>query len=178
MNKTLIVYGTRKGTTTETVLLIAEVLKEKFLHEVDISGTKEMRYYRKRIDEYDNIIIGSSIMSGRWKNKILSFAKRDIFTDKTVAVFVTAGGTLNKVNKYGITKEAAVIEAIENYINKYEDKFKFVPISKAAFGGRVIKKRKIKYDSWNREDIITWSVDLGDKIKNRLPSKTNNDARK
>ena len=165
MNKTLIVYGTRKGTTSETVAVIAEFLKDKFSYNVDIAGTEQMRYYRKKVNEYDNIIIGSSIVSGRWKGQILSFAKRDLFSNKQVAVFVTAGGTLNKVNKYGITKEEAIKEAIENYIDKYIKKFRFIPVCKGAFGGKVIKKGVKKYDSWNREDIINWAIALGERLK-------------
>ena len=162
--KTLIVYGTRKGMTTETVSVIAGILKDKFSHIVDIAETKQMRNYKKRIHEYDNIIIGTSIVSDRWKSRILSFAKQDIFENKPVAIFVTAGGTLNKVNKYGITKEAAINEAIEKYIEKYIKKFKFTPISKGAFGGRVIKRGAEKYNSWNKEDIINWTIDLGEKL--------------
>ena len=176
MNRTLIIYGTRKGATSETAAVIAEVLKDKLSHNVDISDTKLIRYYRKRINEYDNIIIGSSIISGRWKSKILSFAKRDIFANKQVALFVTAGGTLNKVNKYGISKEAAVSEAIEKYINKYLEKFKFIPICKGAFGGKVIKKGIEKYNSWNKEDIIKWTEDLGEKLNNHSLVKNNNIA--
>ncbi len=150
-HKTLILFGTRKGMTTETVSVIAGILKDRFSHIVDISDTKQIRHFKKIIHEYDNIIIGSSIVSGRWKSRILSFAKRNIFANKRVAIFVTAGGTLNKVNKYGITKEAAVNEAIEKYIEKYNKKFKFTPISKGAFGGKVIKGVE-KYNSWNRDE--------------------------
>jgi menaquinone-dependent protoporphyrinogen IX oxidase len=164
-NKTLIVYGTRKGITTRTVSIITETLKDRFSHIVDISDTKQIGYYKKRLQEYNNVIIGSSIVSGRWKSRILSFAKGNIFENKRVAIFVTAGGTLNKVNKYGITKEAAVDEAIEKYIEKYNKKFKFTPISKGAFGGKVIKKGVEKYNSWNKKDIYNWAIDLGEKLK-------------
>ena len=168
--KTLIVYGTRKGMTTETVSVIAGILKDRFSHSVDIAETRQVRYYKKRIHEYDNIIIGTSIVSDRWKSRILSLAKRNIFENKQVAIFVTAGGTLNKVKKYGITKEAAINEAIEKYIEKYIKKFKFTPISKGAFGGRVIKRGIEKYNSWNKEDIINWTTDLGDKLSEQKRS--------
>lgn len=162
MNKTLIVYGTRKGTTTETVLVISEVLKNNFSHEVDICNSKQIREYRRKLDEYDNIIIGSSIVSGFWKWRVLSFARKDIFQIKNVAVFVTAGGTLNKVAKYGISKEEAIKEGVEKYINKYSEKFGFIPLSKTAFGGKVIKKDMVKYNSWNKQDIINWALELGE----------------
>jgi len=164
MNKTLIIYGTRKGTTTETVHLIAEILRERYSQIVDISDSKQIKYFKKRINEFDNIIIGSSIVSGWWKRSVLSLAKRDIFNEKKVAIFVTAGGTLNKISKYGISKEEATNEAITNYIDKYLKKFKFVPIIKGAFGGKVVRKDKIKYNSWNKEDIINWTIDLGKRI--------------
>ena len=164
MTKTLIVYGTRKGTTTETVQVIAEVLKLVHNQEVDICESHQLRIYKKRLNEFGNIIIGSSIVSGWWKGSILSFARKDLFDGKRVAVFVTAGGTLNKVKKYGITKTEAVNEAIEKYIDKYLKKFKFIPISKAAFGGRVVKKGMLKYNSWEKSDIEDWAKDLGKKL--------------
>ena len=113
MNKTLIVYGTRKGTTTETVQLIAGVLKTEYNHEVDICESSQLKYYKKRLNEFNNIIIGSSIVSGWWKGRVLSFAKKDIFNGKYVAVFITAGGTLNKVFKYGKLLNSEEIKAIQ-----------------------------------------------------------------
>lgn len=164
MNKTLIVYGTRKGTTTETVQLIAEVLKNEFNHEIHICESNQIRLYKKRINEFKNIIIGSSIVSGWWKGRVLSFAKKNLFEGKNVAVFVTAGGTLNKVQKYGITKEEATQEAVQKYINKYSKKFKFAPISKTAFGGKVSKREVLRYNSWDKSDILAWAKDLGTKL--------------
>jgi hypothetical protein len=78
-----------------------------------------------------------------------------------VAVFVTAGGTLNKEKKYGMKKEEVIAEAVHNYIDKYLPKFRFVPVSKMAFGGHVIRKEKEKYNSWKREDIEAWVISLG-----------------
>ncbi len=164
MNKTLIVYGTRKGTTTDTVNTIAEVLKSDHSHEVDICESGKIKLYKKRINEFDNIIIGTSIVSGRWKSSILSFARKNLFEGKNVAVFVTAGGTMNKVKKYGITKTEATNEAVVKYIDKYLGKFKFSPVSKAAFGGKVIKKEITRYNNWNRSDIIAWTKELGSKL--------------
>jgi menaquinone-dependent protoporphyrinogen IX oxidase len=164
MNKTLIVYGTRKGTTTDTVQTIAEVLRSDYNHEVDICESSQLRVYKKRLNEFNNIIIGSSIVSGWWKDRVLSFAKNDFFEGKHDAVFVTAGGTLNKVQKYGLTKSEAIDEAIQKYIDKYLMKFKFNPISKAAFGGKVIKREVLRYNSWDKSDIVAWTKDLGIKL--------------
>jgi len=164
MNKTLIVYGTRRGTTTDTVQTIAEILKSDYNQQVDICESGQLRVYKKRLNEFNNIIIGSSIVSARWKSQILSFAKKDIFKGKNVAIFVTAGGTLNKVQKYGLTKSDATNEAIVKYIDKYLKKFKFDPISKTAFGGKVIKREILRYDSWDKSDIIAWAHEMGIKL--------------
>jgi menaquinone-dependent protoporphyrinogen IX oxidase len=164
MNKTLIVYGTRKGTTTETVKVIADVLVSDYNHEVDICESSQLKSYKKRLNEFSNIVIGSSIVSGSWKGRILSFAKKDLFKGKNVAIFVTAGGTLNKVQKYGLSKLEATNEAIQKYIDKYLRKFKFNPISKGAFGGKVIKKETVRYNSWDKSDIVAWTKDLGIKL--------------
>jgi len=164
MIKTLIVYGTRKGTTTDTVQALAEVLRSDYNHEVDICESVQLKVYKKRLNEYNNIIIGSSIVSGWWKGSVLSFSKQNLFKGKKVAVFVTAGGTLNKVQKYGLTKSDATEEAIQKYIDKYLKKFKFVPISKTAFGGKVIKKDVVRYNSWVKSDIVSWANELGIKF--------------
>lgn len=164
MMKSLIVYGTRKGTTTETVNVIAEVLRANYNHEVVICESSRIRYFKKRINDFDHIIIGSSVMSGRWKHRVLSFAKKDLFQGKKVAVFVTAGGTLNKVQKYGLPKIEAINEAVQKYIDKYLGKFKFSPVCKTAFGGKVVRKGNERYNCWNKSDIISWAKDLGEKL--------------
>jgi len=166
MQKTLIVFGTRRGTTTETVQTIARVLNTQFNHEVTLCSSSEIRPVLKRVGEFDNIIIGSSIVSGRWKRKVLKFARKDMFAGKQVAVFVTAGGTMNKVERLGITKEEAIREAIVKYIDKYQPKFKFIPVSKMAFGGKVVKKRFTKYNNWVQTDIETWAIELGNRLNN------------
>lgn len=162
MNKTLIVYGTRKGTTVQTAHVVSEILSKEFNHDVIVCDSTQLKVYKKRLHEFNNVIIGSSIVSGWWKGRVLSFAKKNIFNNKKVAVFVTAGGTLNKVNKYSMSKEEARAEAIHKYIDKYLSKFKFVPISKAAFGGRVVRREVVKYDCWNKSDIEEWAKELGD----------------
>jgi menaquinone-dependent protoporphyrinogen IX oxidase len=70
------------------------------------------------------------------------------------------------VKKYGITKTEATNEAVVKYIDKYLGKFKFSPVSKAAFGGKVIKKEITRYNNWNRSDIIAWTKELGSMLIN------------
>ena len=161
MDRTLIIFGTRKGTTENTVRVIAETLVLKHKHQVEITNINSIRKFRKRLGEFNNLIVGSSIVSGRWKSSVLRFLKKHRFRDQKIALFVTAGGTMNKENKYGYSREQAREEAIHNYIDKYLEQFDFTPIAKTAFGGMVIRSGKEKFNSWNREDIEAWAIQLG-----------------
>ena len=118
MKKTLIVYGTRKGATADTARVILDVLTKQFSYQVDVIDVKHLKKVEKNLEEYNNIIVGSSIVSGRWVSKVLRFLKKYDFSNKKIVVFLSAGGTLNKVNKYGISKEEAIKEAVNNYIDK------------------------------------------------------------
>ena len=159
--RTLIVFGTRKGTTEKTAQVIAETIILKLGHQVEIHNIRKKRRFRHRLHEFDNIIIGSSIVSGRWKSCVLRLLKSRDLESRKVAVFVTAGGTMNKTVKYGLTKKEARDEAVRNYIDKYLDRFHFTPVAKTAFGGLVIRRGVEKYNSWSREDIESWAISLG-----------------
>ena len=161
MKRTLIIFATRKGTTENTAKVIAETLLLRHKHHVEIVNIKSMKKFKNALNDFDNIIVGSSIVSGKWVSRSLRFLKKNSFQNQKVAVFVTAGGTLHKQSKYGISKKEAVDEAITNYIDKYLPQFKFSPISKIAFGGRVVRSGIEKYNSWNRNDIEKWALDLG-----------------
>lgn len=162
--KTLILYGTRRGATTETCQVISEVLSDQFSHEVEVINVKEFKKVKKRMTEFNNIIMGSSIVSGRWVGKCLRILKSLKLQDQKLIVFVTAGGTMNKVQKYGITKAEAIREGIEKYIDKYLNKYGLEAFSKMVFGGRVVKKNKIKFDSWDSDNIKDWTISIGQKL--------------
>ena len=165
MQKTLIVYGTRRGTTADTAQVIGETLVLKCHHKVDMTDARHVKKFRKKLAEYNNIIVGSSIVSGRWVGQALRSLKKNAFTGQKIAVFVTAGGTINKSLKEGIPREVMVNEAIQKYIDVYLPKFKFVPVAKTAFGGNVERKGIMKYNNWNRDEIELWTVNLGNLIE-------------
>jgi menaquinone-dependent protoporphyrinogen IX oxidase len=161
MKHIFILYGTRRGTTENTVNVLAETLILKYHHQVEVMNVKYSKSVKRRLNDFDAFIVGSSIKSGRWVSSALRFLKRHTFAGKPVAIFVTAGGTLNKEKKYGMKKEEVIAEAISKYIDLYLPKFRFDPISKMAFGGRVVRSGKEKYNSWNRGDIEAWAIELG-----------------
>ena len=173
MDRTLIIFGTRRGTTENTAQVIGETLVLRHGQYVELTNIREIRKFRKRLDDFDNLIIGSSIVSGRWVWKVLRFLKKHDFRNQKVALFVTAGATLNKVKKFGLSKEEAREEAIRNYIDRYLCRFLFVPVSKMAFGGLVVRSGREKFNSWDREDIENWSMHVGKLFSNDTGPKQN-----
>ncbi len=159
--KTLILYGTRKGTTKKTCEVIAEELAQKYKHQVDVINVRQYKTIKKHLNDYQNIIIASSIISGHWVGKAQKILKKSGKLQQNLLVFVTAGGTMNKIAKYGYTKQEAIEEGIEKYIDKYLNKYKVQVLDKMVFGGRVVKKEKVKYDNWNKEDIEAWTTEIG-----------------
>ena len=167
MDHTLIVYGTRRGTTEKTCEVIAETLILKHKHKVELTNIRKIRKFKKRLNEFDNLIIGSSIVRGRWKSRVLRFLKKNDFQNKSVALFVTAGLTMNKENLFGSNREEVRAEAIRQYIESYLEELSFVPVSKTAFGGVIVRSGSTKFNSWIREDIENWAKSIGDIFSKR-----------
>ena len=161
-SKILILYGTRKGTTTKTSEAIADVLTDECNQVVELVNVKNFRKVKKQLNEFHTIILGSSIVAGKWVSKCLHILRSLDTEMQKLAIFVTAGGTMNKVKKYGYTKAEAIGEGIEKYIDRYLEKYQKKAISKMVFGGRVIRKEKIKYDNWNFDDIKEWTLQLSE----------------
>ncbi|MGD2034215.1 MAG: flavodoxin domain-containing protein [Bacteroidales bacterium] len=165
MKNTLIVFGTRRGTTERTAQVIGEMLVLRFSHHVQMINVKKIRRYRKILHTFDNIIVGSSIVRGRWVWRAKWFLRRYDFRDQKLAVFVTAGYTLNKSVELDIPKEEVVKEAIASYIDRLLEPISLKPVSKMAFGGMIVKSKRKKFNSWNREDIEAWVMELGKILK-------------
>ena len=161
MKKTLIVYGTRRGTTEKTAQVIGETLALRYSHNVQMVNVNKIWKYRKKLHTFNNLIVGSSIVRGKWVLPALWFLKLRDFSNQKLAIFVTAGFTLNKEIELGIPKKEVINEAIEKYIDKYLEKTTIKPVSKMAFGGMVVRSQKEKINSWKREDIESWVMKLG-----------------
>ncbi len=161
MKQTLIVFGTRRGTTESTAIVIGETLVSKYKHHVELVNIKQIKKFKRRLVYFDYLIVGSSIVRGKWKSSVLHFLRKYDFQDKKVALFVTAGGTMNKEKEYGLSRDQVRNEAIQNYIDRYLDRFSFTPVAKTAFGGVVIRSGREKYNSWRREEIEAWAMHLG-----------------
>ena len=156
--KALVVFGTRFGWTEKTANVISSVLKSKG-YVVDLSKGKLPKGI-KDVHEYDLVIAGSSIMASLWKRGVKGFLKKYGGKAKKLYVFATAAGLLNVKVKEGKTKEEAINEAVQKYIEPLKTKFNLKIDGSTAFGGQMGKGEKIKFNNWEEKDIINWANGL------------------
>ena len=152
--KTLIAFSTKGGVTGESANIIADVLKNRFGHEVDVVNLKENK--SPDIDTYDNVFIGSGIRIGRWYGRAKKMLKKD-FKGKKVVVFLSAcsAGDPEKHD-----------EALENYCNKVLEKYPHIqPFASEAFGGRMKMFGKEQADNYDPEKVKLWAEELGEKLR-------------
>ncbi|MCG3220166.1 MAG: hypothetical protein H7641_02200, partial [Candidatus Heimdallarchaeota archaeon] len=142
MSKTLIAYGTRFGATEKSSEVIANVLKEKYNHEVDVVKLSSQTD-NVDITNYDNIIIGSSVAMFSWTKRPKKFLKND-FTGKKVFVFVSSAALTYKakldgdMEKYEKWKKRFLDNVVSRRLN-------VKPTSTMVLGGW-IKNKKGGYD--------------------------------
>ncbi|MFW9997451.1 MAG: flavodoxin domain-containing protein [Candidatus Odinarchaeota archaeon] len=156
MNSTLIVYGTRCGASREVAELIASVLRDKFSLKVEVVNIKKMKG-KNALEDYENIIVGSSIACGKWTKQAERFLKND-FSDKKVAIFVTSGGAGEALEKndqelYQKWQKLYITDVITPYDVK--------PVSIKAFGGHFRFFKKAFIDNLNHNHIKEWADQLG-----------------
>ncbi len=161
MSKTLIAYGTRFGATAKSSEVIAEVLKEKFNHEVDVINLKEQKESLD-LSVYDIIIVGSSIAKFSWTKQAKKFLNSD-FTGKKLFVFISSAGitypALEKGNmeKYEKWKRRFLDRVVKKNAN-------VKPSSTAVFGGWIKRNGQMKISNWKEEDAVNWAEEIGKSI--------------
>ncbi len=127
MNRVLIVYGTRYGTTTEVVQNMSNTAR-KLGVQVDIVHLEKGTPFPEP-EEYDLVIIGSGIRTGQWKKEPLEFIeqKLDSLSKTKVALFVVSGFAGNPDK---------VAEAQALYLDSMSEKYPGLsPMSTALIGG-------------------------------------------
>ncbi|MHA2425778.1 MAG: flavodoxin domain-containing protein [Candidatus Thorarchaeota archaeon] len=133
MNRVLICYGTRYGTT-------AEVVQEMSTTAMEIGAQVDVVHLKKGTpfpepEGYDLVIVGSGIQAGQWTKEPLKFIEQNLETlSKTkVALFVVSGYAGNPDK---------VAEAQAEYLDKMSEKYPGLsPISTALIGGMFEFKR-------------------------------------
>ena len=126
--KVLIAYGTRFGSTEEISSKFAEIMRDKSLDTTVIDVKKDKW---PPLDQFDAVLIGSSIKMGRWTKEAKRFFDKNVNALKKrafLAVFVSSGEAADPA-KYQ--------EAKEKYVQKIitELGFDLNKVMHEAFGG-------------------------------------------
>jgi len=124
MNKVLVAYASKQGSTKEVAKSIAETLKHEDIDAVAVSIDSVAS-----VAEYDGVIIGAPINGMRWRQDAVDFVgiHQSELQDKTVAYFSLSYTAVlgRKMWKKQIAK------AFDSVIKQTE------PVQTATFGGRV-----------------------------------------
>lgn len=162
--KTLIVYGTRWGSTADIAKKIGEVIVSNG-NTTEIVNAKETL---SKVDPYDLVVIGSGISMGKWTKETLEFLKvnADSLRNKKTALFVSCGLIL---------RDGGVEKTQKDYLAKVADTYELQPVDFGAFGGCIDfngdygilgslfvkssknKCRKIGIDTTKRYDFRNWA---------------------
>ncbi len=88
MNKILVTYATRAGSTFEVAARVAEVLRAA-------GATVDVKYVTAvhELEGYDAVVVGSSIRMGRWLPEAVAFvqAHRETLSHIPTAYFLVSG---------------------------------------------------------------------------------------
>ena len=133
MNRVLIVYGTRYGSTTDVVQEMSKTAKELGVL-VDVVNLEKGTPFPKP-EEYDLVIIGSGIRAGQWKKEPLKFIEQTLesLSKTKVALFVVSGYAGNPDK---------VAEAQAEYLDSMPEKYPGLSPSSTALIGGVFEFKK------------------------------------
>lgn len=160
MSKTILVYATRWGATTETAKEIIKVLNEKFNINVDLVSLKDKKTKNIDISSYDNVILGVSYAKFNWAKEGKEFLKKnkELLESRKLFVFISSarcGGAWKdkKIEKYeGLQKKF-----IDNKLEKIGVQF----TSRRAFGGYYINQPPDKAETRDWDMIRSWAEEIG-----------------
>jgi menaquinone-dependent protoporphyrinogen oxidase len=132
MNKALIVYGTRYGTTAGTSEIIADTLQQRGF-EVEVIDSQKDKI--RSISEFDLVIVGSGIQMGKWTKGPESFLEKfqNELSKKKIALFVSCGSA-NPLSE-GEQKNKEMDEAKKKYLEDKAVEYKLKPVALGFFGG-------------------------------------------
>ena len=150
--RTLVAYQSKNGAAAKTARIIAEVLRDRFDHEVDVVDLAENR--NPDYSGHDSIVIGSGVRIGMWYGRARGFMKKD-FTGRKVAVYVCAMRAAGKPEDVEKAKNDYLQKRIDRWMKKQK------PVASAAFGGWYKSEDDPKDNNHDPDKIRAWAEELG-----------------
>ncbi|MCW4035230.1 MAG: flavodoxin domain-containing protein [Candidatus Bathyarchaeota archaeon] len=152
MNKTLIAYTSKGGATKEAAQIISGILKTKYELDVDVFDLRKDKKKLSNLAQYNSVVVGSGVRSGKVYNEALDFLKQD-FGDKKVAFFVCSGDA-GDPTKYEEAHTKYVTDVLANYAG-------LKTVATEAFGGRQKMLGRTVFNNFNPDKISKWAETLG-----------------
>lgn len=154
VNKVLIAFASKNGATEDTAGQIAQVLRSKYLMEVDLVDLQ--RDSHPDLSMYNNIVVASGIKMGKWYKEALQFLNNN-FNGKKIAIFVSA--------MYQGVNPKTYPTAVERYLEAVaKEHLDVEPITMEVFGGRMKFLGKVTADNRDKTKINEWAQNLGEKL--------------
>ena len=158
--KILILYASRKGWTQKSAETMSGYLNTLEQVSAQSCNLRMATSSTIKIEEFDIVILGCSIMAGFWKPGTKKFLRKNKHKINKLALYVSAGATIEKANQGKCSLEEAVNLAIRKYIDPVKKRLGVKTISDGAFGGQYDSNGRIIFNSWKKEDVITWTQKL------------------
>jgi len=123
MKKTIILYGSRYGSTEDVAVKIGEILKESGIY-INVYNLKEIIKDKQfNLNDYNGVLLGTGIYAGQWAKSAKKFLK--IYSEKVkernqpCGIFILCGEASDtskipelkkrhvedKLNKYGLKSQ-------------------------------------------------------------------------
>lgn len=163
MARIAVVYATRQGASRQTAQIIASTA-EAAGHDVVLSDVRRLPSDVRAVSGFDAVIIGSSIVMGRWVGRARRFARRALASGTPTALWVTAAGVLQ--GGAGSDTPPPRDEAVQRACNLFiapllsSRSGTGVPLAMTAFGGIMKMYGRVVIDNWEREPIEEWTTAL------------------
>lgn len=149
--KVLVAYDTKNGSTTEVAQAIGLRLRE-YNCSVDIQPARNVR----NLGEFDCLIVGAPIYSGRWLSGAHRILKKvsKLGTEKSPVVAIFALGPRRDEGPENWIKPKA---QFDHALGKHPS---VLPVSKALFGGADPPKKSPRRDIRDWDAIRSWADEL------------------
>lgn len=149
MNRILVAYASKKGSTAQVAEVIAETLRQRGAH-VDLVPAARVR---EPIDGYDMVVLGGAIYSGRWHaaaHRLLKRRRRELGR-MPVAVF--GMGPRTDTEQAWQRSRAQLDRALSkcNWLN---------PAEVTVFGGVDPPKKRTQRDLRDWDKIRAWAAEV------------------
>jgi len=151
MANVLVAYATRHGSTAEVADAITETLQQ---HGHTVTAAPAARF-KDRVDEFDLIVLGGALYSGRWHSGAHRFLRRHRRELDGPAVAVFGMGPRRDVEEAWQTSRAQLDRALGKRPWLH-------PVAVTVFGGVDPPKKRERRDIRDYAAITAWAESLVD----------------